>query len=48
MSENFTHLHWAFVVAAYAVTAFGLGALTVYVLVRLRHWKKRADDADHA
>jgi hypothetical protein len=42
MSEGFTHFHWAFVIAAYAVTAFGLAGLTGFICLKLRAWEKRA------
>jgi hypothetical protein len=34
--------HWAFVTAAYAVTAFGLLGLMLFVLTRLQKWEKIA------
>lgn len=35
---------WSFVYAAYAIAGVALAVLAVVVLLRLRHWAKRAKD----
>lgn len=37
---------WAYVIAAYAVTLLGLGALALWVFARARAWARRAKDLE--
>jgi heme exporter protein CcmD len=39
---------WAYVWAAYALALGALGVLALLVLLRLRHWAKRARELDRA
>ena len=36
------HAPWDFIIAAYSVTGLGLAAITIAVILNLRHWARRA------